>query len=48
MVAEGCFICRGLFCLALAILLPYFSHNVSACMSLISRDTVSIDINDRS
>lgn len=32
------FICRGLFCLAPAILLPYFSHNASACMSLISRD----------
>lgn len=36
------FICRGLFCLASAILLPYFSHNALACMSLISRDTLSL------
>lgn len=35
------FICRGLFCLASAILLPYFSHNALACMSLILRDTLS-------
>lgn len=36
------FICGGLFCLASAILLPYFSHNALACMSLISRDTLSL------